>query len=164
MLKIRDPRAIGRPRRPFNFLVVSLFWEYHFGPWPLCGPAPRRGRRGLRHHFVSGRVRRAMLITLMRSQTCIQLKLRDLRLHREMLSKIILVGTSPLISDGGHHLSNTFCPVLYHFGADRMSADGVRQIDQFMFLLMRPRPGHHHLCGQNLGTKVAGPEASAPHS
>ena len=152
-------RAIGDSRRPFYFLVVSAVLNIILDLAFVLGL--HLGVEGVAYATILSQGVSAVLVlvTLMRSQTCIQLKLRDLRLHREMLSKIIQVGIPAAIQMAVTSFSNVFVQsYINHFGADCMSGwTAYAKIDQFMFLPMQTLAlAATTFVGQNLGrNKVA---------
>lgn len=146
--------AVGDTRRPFFFLVVSavlntildLVFVLVFG----------MGVEGVAYATIIAQGVSAILIliTLMRSDSCIKLILRDLRIHFSMLSKIIKVGIPSAIQMAITSFSNVFVQSYINvFGANCMSGwTAYSKIDQFMMLPMQSLAlASTTFVGQNLG-------------
>lgn len=146
--------AVGDTRRPFYFLVVSAVLNtildlvfvlvFHMGV------------EGVALATVIAQCTSACLviITLMRSNSCIKLILRDLRISWQMLSKIIKVGIPAAIQMAITSFSNVFVQSYVNFfGADCMSGwTAYSKIDQFMMLPMQSLAlASTTFVGQNLG-------------
>lgn len=147
-------RAVGDSRRPFYFLVVSavlnivldLLFVLKFG----------LGVRGVAYATILAQFVSAILvmITLMRSDSCVKFTLRDLRIHWDMLGKIIRVGIPAAIQMAITSFSNVFVQsYINYFGADCMSGwTAYSKIDQLIFLPMQSLAlASTTFVGQNLG-------------
>ena len=146
--------AVGDTRRPFVFLVVSsivntvldLLFVIVFG----------MGVEGVALATVIAQWVSAILviITLMRSDSCIKLIPRDLRLHMGMLKKICRIGLPAAIQSSITSFSNVFVQSYVNFfGADFMSGwTAYGKIDQFALLPMQSLAlASTTFVGQNLG-------------
>ena len=146
--------AVGDTRRPFIFLVVSacvntvldLLFVIVFG----------MGVEGVALATVIAQWTSAILviITLMRSDSCIKLIPRDLRIHWDMLKKICRIGMPAAIQTSLTSFSNVFVQSYVNFfGADFMSGwTAYGKIDQFALLPMQSLAlASTTFVGQNLG-------------
>lgn len=147
-------RAIGDSQRPFYYLVASavtntaldLLFVLKFG----------MGVRGVAYATVIAQAVSAflVLIELFRTDTCIRLRLRDLRMHMDMLRKIIKVGFPAAIQMAVTAFSNIFVQsYINYFGPDCMSGwTAYSKIDQLIFLPMQSLAlASTTFVGQNLG-------------
>ena len=111
-------RAVGDSRRPFYFLVfaavintaLDLIFVIVFG----------MGVRGVAWATVIAQAASALLtmFTLMRSHSCIRLILRHVRIHWEMLKKIVFVGIPAALQMAVTAFSNVFVQsYINQFGA-----------------------------------------------
>ena len=150
-------RAVGDSQRPFYFLVVcavvntvlDLVFVLVF----------RMGVRGvaLATIIAQGISAVLVLITLMRTDECIKLSIRDLKLHWNMLKKIITVGIPAAIQMAITAFSNIFVQsYINYFGADCMSGwTAYSKIDQLLFLPMQSIAlASTTFVGQNLGRNL----------
>lgn len=151
-------RAVGDSQRPFYFLVVSailntvldLVFVLMFG----------MGVEGVALATIIAQGVSAMLvlITLMRTDTCIHLSWRKLKIHWDMMKKIIRVGIPAAIQMAITSFSNVFVQsYINHFGADVMSGwTAYSKIDQLIFLPMQSLAlASTTFVGQNLGQNQA---------
>lgn len=147
-------RAIGDSQRPFYYLVASavtntvldLLFVLKFD----------MGVRGVAYATVIAQAVSAslVLIELFRTDTCIRLRLRDLRMHMDMLRKIIKVGFPAAIQMAVTSFSNIFVQsYINYFGPDCMSGwTAYSKIDQLIFLPMQSLAlASTTFVGQNLG-------------
>ncbi|MGN1347051.1 MAG: MATE family efflux transporter, partial [Eubacteriales bacterium] len=147
-------RAIGDSRRPFYFLVVSAVLNtvldlvfvllFDLG---VAGVA-------LATVIAQGISAVLVLILLLRTDSCVRLIPRDLRLHWDMLKKIIRVGIPAALQMAITSFSNIFVQsYINYFGADCMSGwTAYSKIDQFIFLPMQSLAlASTTFVGQNLG-------------
>lgn len=147
-------RAVGDSRRPFYFLLVSavlntvldLVFVLAFG----------MGVQGVALATIIAQGVSAVLVvvTLMRSTSCIQLRLRSLKIHRDMLWKIIKIGIPAALQMAVTAFSNVFVQsYINHFGKDCMSGwTAYSKIDQLLFLPMQSLAlASTTFVGQNLG-------------
>ena len=147
-------RAVGDSQRPFYFLVVCAVMNtvldlvfvlvFHMGV------------RGVALATVLAQSTSAVLvvITLMRSDSCIKLRLRDLRVNFAMLGKIFRVGIPAAIQMAITSFSNIFVQsYINYFGDNCMSGwTAYAKIDQLLFLPMQSIAlASTTFVGQNLG-------------
>lgn len=91
---------------------------------------------------------------LMRTDSCVRVELRRLRVHWDMLKKIVRVGIPAALQMAVTAFSNVFVQsYINHFGADCMSGwTAYTKIDQLMFLPMQSLAlSATTFVGQNLG-------------
>ena len=147
-------RAVGDSQRPFYFLVVCAVINtvldlvfvlvFHMG---VEGVA-------LATIIAQGVSAALVLITLLRTDECIKLRLRALKLHWPMLKKIIRVGIPAAIQMAITAFSNIFVQsYINYFGADCMSGwTAYSKVDQLLFLPMQSIAlASTTFVGQNLG-------------
>ena len=95
-----------------------------------------------------------VVITLMRSDACIKLSLRDLKIDWHMLKKVFSVGIPAAIQMAITSFSNVFVQsYINYFGADCMSGwTAYAKVDQLLFLPMQSIAlASTTFVGQNLG-------------
>ena len=95
-----------------------------------------------------------VLSVLMRTDSCVRVELRRLRVHWDMLKKIVRVGIPAALQMAVTAFSNVFVQsYINHFGADCMSGwTAYTKIDQLMFLPMQSLAlSATTFVGQNLG-------------
>ena len=147
-------RAVGDSRRPFYFLLVSagvntaldLLFVLKFG----------MGVEGVAYATIIAQAVSAVLTiaVLMRYDGSVKLSLRKLRIHWDMLKKIVAVGIPAALQMAITAFSNVFVQgYINHFGADCMSGwTAYTKIDQLMFLPMQSLAlSATTFVGQNLG-------------
>ena len=147
-------RAVGDSQRPFYFLVVCAVLNtvldllfvlvFHMG---VEGVALAT----ILSQGVSGVL---VIITLMRTDTCIKLRLRDLKVNFAMLGKIFRVGIPAAIQMAITAFSNIFVQsYINYFGDNCMSGwTAYAKIDQLLFLPMQSIAlASTTFVGQNLG-------------
>ncbi len=147
-------RAVGDSTRPFYFLLISavtntildLFFVL------VCG----MGVEGvaLATIIAQGLSALLILITLMRSNTCIRVTIRDLRIHTDMILKIIKIGFPAALQMAITSFSNVFVQsYINYFGPDAMSGwTAYAKIDQLILLPMQSLSlASTTFVGQNLG-------------
>ena len=147
-------RAVGDSTRPFIFLVVcallnvvlDLLFVIKFG----------MGVDGVAYATIISQGVSAVLviITLMRTNTCIKLIPSHLKIDFESLGKIVRVGIPTAIQFSLTAFSNVFVQAyINQFGQDCMSGwTAYGKIDQFMFLPMQSLAmAATTFVGQNLG-------------
>ena len=147
-------RAIGDSQRPFYFLVVSAVLNTVLDL--IFVLAFDMGVEGVALATVIAQCTSAVLvvITLMRTDTCIHLSWKKLRFHWDMMKKIIRVGIPAAIQMAITSFSNVFVQsYINHFGADCMSGwTAYGKIDQLLFLPMQSLAlASTTFVGQNLG-------------
>ena len=147
-------RAVGDSQRPFYFLVVCAILNtvldllfvlvFHMG---VEGVA-------LATILSQGVSAVLVMITLLRTGGCIRLSVRKLRLHFDMLSKIVRVGIPAALQMAVTAFSNIFVQsYINFFGADCMSGwTAYAKVDQLLFLPMQSISlASTTFVGQNLG-------------
>jgi len=147
-------RAVGDSRRPFLFLVVcalintvlDLVFVLVF----------RMGVAGVALATILSQGVSAVLVVaaLLRSDSCIRLKLWDLKIHWDMLKKIFKVGIPAAIQMAITAFSNIFVQsYINFFGEDCMSGwTTYAKVDQLLFLPMQSIAlAATTFVGQNLG-------------
>ena len=147
-------RAVGDSQRPFYFLVVcaimntvlDLVFVLKF----------QMGVEGVALATIISQGCSALLvmITLLRTNTCIKLKIRDLKIHWDMLKKIITVGIPAALQMAVTSFSNIFVQsYINFFGEDCMSGwTTYAKVDQLLFLPMQSIAlASTTFVGQNLG-------------
>ncbi len=147
-------RAVGDSRRPFIFLCVSavintvldLVFVLVF----------RMGVEGvaLATVIAQGISAVLVLITLITSDSCIRVAIKEIRIYSEQLKLILKVGTPAAIQLAITAFSNVFVQsYINHFGEDCMSGwTTYTKLDQFMFLPMQSVAiAATTFVGQNLG-------------
>lgn len=147
-------RAVGDSRRPFYFLAISavtntvldLLFVLVFG----------MGVEGVALATIIAQTLSAtlVLITLMRSHNCCHLYLKKLKIHWDMLAKILKVGIPAALQMAITSFSNVFVQsYINHFGALCMGGwTAYAKIDQFLFLPMQSISlASTTFVGQNLG-------------
>ncbi len=152
-------RAVGDSQRPFYFLVVCailntvldlVFVVYLPEPWRMDGAA------GVALATVISQCVSAVLvmITLLRTNNCVKLRLPKLRLHWSMLKKIFCVGIPAALQMAITAFSNIFVQsYINYFGPDCMSGwTTYSKVDQLLFLPMQSISlASTTFVGQNLG-------------
>ena len=147
-------RAVGDSQRPFYFLVVCAILNtvldllfvlvFHMG---VEGVA-------LATILSQGVSAILVMITLLRTGGCIRLSVKKLRLHFDMLSKIVRVGIPAALQMAVTAFSNIFVQsYINYFGADCMSGwTAYAKVDQLLFLPMQSISlASTTFVGQNLG-------------
>ena len=129
-------RAVGDSRRPFYFLLVSavlntgldLLFVLKFG----------MGVEGVAYATIIAQAVSAVLTiaVLIGYDGSVKLSLRDLRIHWDMLKKIVAVGIPAALQMAITAFSNVFVQgYINHFGADCMSGwTAYTKIDQLVIL------------------------------
>ena len=147
-------RAVGDSRRPFYFLLVSagmntaldLLFVLKFG----------MGVEGVAYATIIAQAVSAVLTiaVLMRYDGSVKLSLRKLRIHWDMLKKIVAVGIPAALQMAITAFSNVFVQgYINHFGADCMSGwTAYTKIDQLVILPVQSLSmASTTFVGQNLG-------------
>ncbi len=148
-------RAVGDSRRPFYFLVTSavintvldLLFVIQF----------HMGVEGVAYATIIAQAISAVLtvLTLMRSQSCIRLDLRKIKLHMDLLKQIIRVGIPAALQMAVTAFSNVFVQsYINQFGSDCMGGwTAYTKMDQLIFLPMQSiSMAATTFVGQNLGS------------
>ena len=147
-------RAVGDSTRPFLFLAVCAL--LNTGLDLLFVLVFKMGVAGVALATIVSQGISAVLvyITLARSNNCIKLHLRKLRLHLPMLKKIFKVGIPAALQMAITSFSNIFVQsYINYFGPDCMSGwTSYTKIDQLLFLPMQSVAlAATTFVGQNLG-------------
>ena len=147
-------RAVGDSQRPFYFLVVCALLNTVLDLAFVLGLG--MGVDGVAWATVISQGVSAVLvmIVLMRSDSCIKFIPRELKLHWDMLKKIISVGIPAAIQMCITSFSNIFVQsYINFFGADCMSGwAAYGKIDQLLILPMQSIAlASTTFVGQNLG-------------
>ncbi len=148
-------RAVGDSRRPFYFLVVSALLNTVLDL--LFVLVFNMGVEGVAYATIIAEGVSALLVilSLWKSDTCVVLRFRDLRIDWEMLAKILKIGIPAAIQTAITCFSNVFVQsYINYFGADCMSGwTAYSKIDQFVLLPMQSLSiACTTFVGQNLGT------------
>ncbi len=149
-------RAVGDSRRPFYFLVVCAVLNTILDL--LFVLVFDMGVAGVAWATIISQCVSAVLVmvVLIRSHSCIQLFPKEVRIHWDMLKKIISVGIPAAIQMCITSFSNIYVQsYINFFGADCMSGwTAYAKIDQLMFLPMQSIAlASTTFVGQNLGKR-----------
>lgn len=147
-------RAVGDSQRPFYFLVICAVLNTVLDLVFVLGF--QMGVEGVALATILSQGISAVLvmITLMRTDSCIKLRLKALKFHWDMLKKILIVGIPASIQMAITSFSNVFVQsYINYFGADCMSGwTAYAKIDQLLFLPMQSIAlASTTFVGQNLG-------------
>ena len=147
-------RAVGDSKRPFYYLVVCAIMNTVLDLVFVL--VFEMGVKGVALATILSQATSAVLviITLLRTDECIQLRLGKLRIHWQVLKKIFLVGIPAAIQMAITSFSNIFVQsYINFFGADCMSGwTAYAKIDQLLFLPMQSIAlASTTFVGQNLG-------------
>ena len=150
-------RAVGDSKRPFYFLVVCALLNtvldllfvlvFHMG---VAGVALAT----ILSQSISAIL---VMVTLMRSDNCIRLDLRKLKIHMPMLKKIFKVGIPAALQMAITGFSNIFVQsYINFFGENCMSGwTTYSKVDQLLFLPMQSISlASTTFVGQNLGKNL----------
>ena len=147
-------RAVGDSQRPFYFLVVCAVMNTVLDLVFVL--AFKMGVQGVALATVLSQCTSAILVmtALLRSNNCIRLELKKLKLHWDMLKKIISVGIPAALQMAVTSFSNVFVQsYINHFGDNCMSGwTTYAKVDQLIFLPMQSIAlSATTFVGQNLG-------------
>ena len=147
-------RAVGDSQRPFYFLVVCAVLNTVLDLAFVLGL--HMGVEGVALATIISQGVSAVLviITLLRTDSCIKVKLRDLRIHWSLLKKIFSVGIPAALQLSITAFSNIFVQsYINFFGPDCMSGwTAYSKVDQLLFLPMQSIAlASTTFVGQNLG-------------
>ena len=150
-------RAVGDSQRPFYFLVVCAVMNTVLDL--LFVLVFKMGVEGVALATILSQGTSAVLviIVLVRTDSCIKLRLRDLRLSLPMLKKIFKVGIPAAIQMAITSFSNIFVQsYINYFGDNCMSGwTAYAKIDQLLFLPMQSIAlASTTFVGQNLGRNL----------
>lgn len=147
-------RAVGDSQRPFYFLVVCALLNTVLDLGFVLGLGLGVEGVALATILSQGISAVLVIISLIRSDSCIQLRLKELRLHWSMLKKIFSVGIPAALQMCITSFSNIFVQsYINFFGADCMSGwTAYAKVDQLLFLPMQSIAlSATTFVGQNLG-------------
>ncbi|MBQ9922150.1 MAG: MATE family efflux transporter [Clostridia bacterium] len=149
-------RAVGDSTRPFYFLVVSALVNIVLDLVFVI--VFKMGVSGVAYATIIAQGVSAVLviITLMRTDSCIKLEPKKLKIHFDMLKKIFSVGFPAALQMAITSFSNVFVQSYVNsFGENYMSGwTAYHKIDQFIFLPMQSLAlASTTFVGQNLGVK-----------
>ena len=147
-------RAVGDSQRPFYYLVVCAVMNTVLDLVFVL--VFQMGVQGVALATVLSQCTSAVLvmIALLRSDNCIRLELKKLKLHWDMLKKIISVGIPAALQMAVTSFSNVFVQsYINHFGDNCMSGwTTYAKVDQLIFLPMQSIAlSATTFVGQNLG-------------
>ena len=150
-------RAVGDSKRPFYFLVVCALLNTVLDL--LFVLVLHMGVAGVALATILSQTISAILvlITLMRSDNCIRLDLRKLKIHMPMLTKIFKVGIPAALQMAITGFSNIFVQsYINFFGENCMSGwTTYSKVDQLLFLPMQSISlASTTFVGQNLGKNL----------
>ena len=147
-------RAVGDSQRPFYFLVVCAVMNTVLDL--LFVLAFDMGVRGVALATIIAQTTSAVLIliTLLRTNECIKLDPKKLKLHLDMLKKIFRVGIPAAIQMAITSFSNIFVQSYINFFGDNCMSGWTTyaKVDQLLFLPMQSIAlASTTFVGQNLG-------------
>lgn len=147
-------RAVGDSQRPFYFLVLSASLNIVLDL--LFVLAFHMGVAGVAYATILSQGISALLVlfVLLRADNCCRVQVKKLRMHWDVLKKIVKVGIPAAIQMAITSFSNVFVQsYINHFGADCMGGwTAYTKIDAFLFLPMQSvSMGATTFVGQNLG-------------
>jgi len=147
-------RAVGDSQRPFYFLVVSAVINIVLDlVFVLCFNMGVAGV-ALATIIAQGTSAVLIIITLLRTDACIRLIPKELKIHWDMLKKIFTVGIPAALQMAITSFSNIFVQsYINHFGEFCMSGwTTYAKVDQLLFLPMQSISlASTTFVGQNLG-------------
>ena len=152
-------RAVGDSQRPFYFLVLSASLNIVLDL--LFVLAFHMGVAGVAYATILSQGISAVLVlaVLFRADNWCRVSVRKLRMHWDVLKKIVRVGIPAAIQMAITAFSNVFVQsYINHFGADCMGGwTAYTKIDAFLFLPMQSLAmGATTFVGQNLGVQDVG--------
>lgn len=147
-------RAVGDSQRPFYFLVLSASLNIVLDL--LFVLAFHMGVAGVAYATILSQGISALLVllVLLRADNCCRVQVRKLRMHWDVLKKIVKVGIPAAVQMAITSFSNVFVQsYINYFGADCMGGwTAYTKIDAFLFLPMQSvAMGATTFVGQNLG-------------
>lgn len=147
-------RAVGDSRRPFYFLVVCAVMNTVLDLVFVL--VFKMGVEGVALATILSQAVSAILvlITLIRTNNCVKLSVKKLRVHWDILKKIIFVGIPAALQMAVTSFSNVFVQsYINYFGPDCMSGwTTYSKVDQLLFLPMQSISlATTTFVGQNLG-------------
>ena len=148
-------RAVGDSQRPFYFLVVCAVMNTVLDL--LFVLVFRMGVAGVALATITSQAVSAVLvvITLLRTDECIKVRLKSLGIHFDMLKKIFRVGIPAAIQMAITSFSNIFVQSYINFFGDNCMSGWTTyaKVDQLLFLPMQSIAlASTTFVGQNLGS------------
>ena len=154
-------RAIGDSQRPFYFLVICALMNTVLDL--VFVKVFRLGVAGVAYATIISQGVSAILVilTLLYTKSCIKLKLKKIRLHWDVLKKILLVGIPAALQMAITSFSNVFVQsYINHFDQGLASSDYMSgwtaylKVDHLLFLPVQSIAlAVTTFVGQNLGSK-----------
>ena len=151
-------RAVGDSQRPFYFLVVCAVMNTVLDLLFVLGFGMGVEGVALATILSQGVSAVLVMITLMKSDSCIRVVPRQLRIHWPLLKKIFRVGIPAALQMAVTSFSNVFVQsYINFFGADCMSGwTAYGKVDQLLFMPMQSIAlAATTFVGQNLGRNQA---------
>jgi len=147
-------RAVGDSKRPFYYLMVCAVMNTVLDLVFVL--AFRMGVQGVALATILSQAVSAVLvvITLLRTDECVKVRLKNLKLHFDMLGKIVSVGIPAAVQMAITAFSNIFVQsYINHFGDNCMSGwTTYAKVDQMIFMPMQSIAlAATTFVGQNLG-------------
>lgn len=147
-------RAVGDSQRPFYYLVVCAILNTVLDLLFVLGLGMGVEGVALATILSQGVSAVLVMITLLSTQECVQLRLSKLRIHWDMLKKIFQVGIPAALQMAITAFSNVFVQsYINYFGPSCMSGwTTYAKVDQLLFLPMQSIAlASTTFVGQNLG-------------
>lgn len=149
-------RAIGNSTDPFIFLVVSACMNIVLDLVFVI--VFKMGTAGVALATVIAQATSAILvlITLLRTKTCVKVQLRKIRIHTRILKNIFRIGIPSGLQLSITAFANVFAQsYINHFGSDVMGGyTAYSKVDQFLFMPSQSITlAAQTFVGQNLGIR-----------
>ena len=147
-------RAVGDSRRPFYFLVISAVMNTVLDLFFVLDRGMGVEGVALATIIAQGTSALLIIITLLRTNNCIKLIPKELKIHWPMLKKIISVGIPAALQMAITSFSNVFVQsYINYFKGDCMAGwTTYAKVDQLLFLPMQSISlALTTFVGQNLG-------------
>jgi putative MATE family efflux protein len=147
-------RAVGDSKRPFYFLVVSALINIALDLVFVLGCNMGVAGVALATIIAQGVSAILVVITLLRSDACIKLIPKELKIHWDQLKKIVTVGIPAALQMAITAFSNVFVQsYINYFGGSCMAGwTTYAKVDQLLFLPMQSISlAATTFVGQNLG-------------
>ncbi len=150
-------RAVGDSRRPFYFLMICALMNTVLDL--IFVLVFKMGVRGVALATILSQGISALLvlITLIRADNCIQLRIRSLKIHGQLLKKIFKVGIPAALQMAITSFSNVFVQSYINFFGDNCMSGWTTyaKVDQLLFLPMQSISlAATTFVGQNLGKNL----------
>ncbi len=148
-------RAVGDSKRPFYYLVVCAVMNT--GLDLLFVLKFKMGVQGVALATILSQAVSALLVmlTLLRTSECIQLRLRKLKIHWDVMKKVFRVGIPAALQMAVTAFSNIFVQSYINFFGDNCMSGWTTyaKVDQLLFLPMQSIAlASTTFVGQNLGS------------